>query len=256
MILQIKKIKAFTNLFQFLDGIVQDCVIHFTKKDVSIQVMDNTHTTMVQLNLLPTTFEKYECKRNTKIGVHLKSWVKMLKMINTNATDIKMMIKNDTELSLQFTQNDLEFNWVLKAMDINEEAYTIPPFKGLTITFQSKRWFDIVSNMPEDMDSFMLSYRQNQLQITGNTVDQDIKIKMDVKENKKETYSSTFNIPLLKKISCGHTLSSEVILGLKEDTPLHVTYNLTDGLMGNLNCFIAPVCKDDDYEEDEDEDEE
>lgn len=73
--------------------------------------MDNSHVSLVSLNLRSDGFDKYRCDRNLSLGMNLANMAKILKCANNNDTvTIKAQDNADTVTFMFESQNQEKVN--------------------------------------------------------------------------------------------------------------------------------------------------
>lgn len=90
--------------------------------------MDNSHVSLVSLNLRSDGFDKYRCDRNLSMGMNLANMAKILKCANNNDTvTIKAQDNADTVTFMFESQNQEKVSdYEMKLMNLDQEHLGIP----------------------------------------------------------------------------------------------------------------------------------
>lgn len=95
---------------------------------ISLQAMDNSHVSLVALNLRADGFEKFRCDRNLSMGMNLSSMAKILKCAENNDV-ITMKAQDDADtVTFVFEANNQEkvSEFEMKLMNLDSEHLGIP----------------------------------------------------------------------------------------------------------------------------------
>lgn len=92
----------------------------YSTSNIQLQAMDNSHVSLVSLNLRSDGFDKYRCDRNLSLGMNLANMAKILKCANNNDTvTIKAQDNADTVTFMFESQNQEKVNtYILRSSKI------------------------------------------------------------------------------------------------------------------------------------------
>ena len=71
--------RVFKQLIEAIKDLVQDANIDCSEDELSIQAMDSSHVSLVQVNLQSTAFDHYRCDRAISLGFNSANMSKILK---------------------------------------------------------------------------------------------------------------------------------------------------------------------------------
>lgn len=99
-----------------------------TESGIQLQAMDNSHVSLVSLNLRAEGFENYRCDRNQSMGMNLASLVKILKCSNND--DILTIKAQDGADVVTFVfeskNGERVSDFDMKLMNLDQEHLGIP----------------------------------------------------------------------------------------------------------------------------------
>jgi proliferating cell nuclear antigen len=94
--------------------------------------MDNSHVSLVSLNLRAEGFENYRCDRNLSMGMNLASLAKILKCCNND--DVVTMKAQDSADIVTFVfeakNSERVSDFDMKLMNLDQEHLGIPVSEG------------------------------------------------------------------------------------------------------------------------------
>ena len=117
-------------LIDSISGIVNEANFDCSPGGLSIQAMDSSHVALVHLLLRADGFGvgKYQCERNTVLGMNLQSLTKVLKILDGGD---KLVLRHEEDsdsiaLLSENADNSRRCEYLLKLMEIEAESMGIP----------------------------------------------------------------------------------------------------------------------------------
>lgn len=106
-----------------LEAVLLDILRMFLNYPLQLQAMDNSHVSLVSLNLRSDGFDKYRCDRNLTMGMNLANMAKIFKCANNNDTvTIKAQDNADTVTFMFESQNQEKVSdYEMKLMNLDQE---------------------------------------------------------------------------------------------------------------------------------------
>ena len=74
-------------------SLVNEINLEATSNGLSRQAMNNAHASLVSFNMKEEGFEEYRCDKNTKLGLNLFNFGKLLKLAKPN--DVMTILANE-----------------------------------------------------------------------------------------------------------------------------------------------------------------
>jgi len=223
---------------------------------ISLQAMDNSHVSLVALNLRADGFEKFRCDRNLSMGMNLGSMAKILKCSeNNDVVTIKAQDDPDTvTFVFEAPNHDKVSDFEMKLMNLDTEHLGIPDTDySVKVKMPSSEFQRICRDLSQIGDSVLITCTKDGIRFsasgdlgTGNiklsqTADVD-KEEQAVIIEMQEAVNLTFALRYLNSFTKATPLSTQVSLSLSADVPLVVEYKIED--MGHLRFYLAPKIDD------------
>jgi proliferating cell nuclear antigen len=247
--------KVFKQLIEALKDLVQDANIDCSEDELSIQAMDSSHVSLVQVNLRSQGFDHFRCDRAISLGFNSTNMSKILKCAGND--DIITLKAEDTAdtLTLMFESPKQEriADFELKLMDIDAEPLGIPDTEyKCTIRLPSNEFQRIIRDMQVLGDTCIISCTKEGVRFsvsgdlgTGNVLlranasekeDEQVMIEMD------EPVELTFALRYLNFFTKATGLGPSVILSMSPDVPIVVEYPIEE--IGFIKYYLAPKIDD------------
>ena len=98
--------------------------IVFDTQGLHIMSMDSSKTSLVRLELTPSSFESFECTAPLTLGLNTESLVAILQ--KAKASQLTWKVTGDTILSVFLAHDDQTTEFQIRAIDIDEDQLDIP----------------------------------------------------------------------------------------------------------------------------------
>jgi len=244
-------------LIDALKDLVQDANIDCSGEKISIQAMDSSHVSLVQVTLEANGFDHYRCDRTISLGFNSTNMSKILKCASND--DIITLKSEDTAdaLTLMFESPNQEriSDFELKLMDIDSEPLGIPDTEYLcTIKMPSGEFQRIIRDMQVLGDTCVISCTKEGVRFsvsgdmgTGNVLIRPNTATSDKEENEvsinmSEPVELTFALRYLNFFTKATSLGPYVILSMSPDVPIVVEYPIEE--TGHIKYYLAPKIED------------
>jgi len=247
--------KLFKQLIEALKDLVQDANIDCTEDELSIQAMDSSHVSLVQVNLRSEGFDHFRCDRSISLGFNSVNMSKILKCAGND--DIITLKSEDTAdaLTLMFEspKQDRIADFELKLMDIDAEPLGIPDTEyKCTIRMPSGEFQKIIRDMQVLGDTCIISCTKEGVRFTvnGDLGTGNVLIRSNASEKEEdqvlvemeEPVELTFALRYLNFFTKATGLGPAVILSMSPDVPIVVEYPIGD--FGHIKYYLAPKIDD------------
>lgn len=243
---------------------------------MQLQAMDNSHVSLVSLNLRSDGFDKYRCDRNLSLGMNLANMAKILKCANNNDTvTIKAQDNADTVTFMFESQNQEKVNlqkwstwsiynstlflqqmsdYEMKLMNLDQEHLGIPETDyACVVRMPSHEFARICRDLTQfgDSVSIMCTKEGVRFSSSGDSGTANIKLSQTSSVDKEdeavtiemqEPVSLAFACQYLNSFTKATPLSAQVCLSMSPDVPLVVEYNIPD--LGYIRYYLAPKIED------------
>lgn len=114
--------------FPFLNKCTATLIQPGSEAGLQLQAMDNSHVSLVSLNLRAEGFENYRCDRNMSMGMNLASLAKIMKCSNNDdVVTVKAQDSADVVTFVFESKNgDRVSDFDMKLMNLDQEHLGIP----------------------------------------------------------------------------------------------------------------------------------
>ena len=90
------KAESFTTIFQHVKSFTESINVSFTEEGISFQTMDNSHVSIVELNIPKEWFSEYKCPKDIVLGINVSILHKILAAKEKNQT-LNMIYEEDMD---------------------------------------------------------------------------------------------------------------------------------------------------------------
>lgn len=224
---------------------------------VQLQAMDNSHVSLVSLNLRSEGFDKYRCDRNLSMGMNLANMSKILKTAsNTDTMTIKAQDNADTVTFMFESQNQEKVSdYEMKLMNLDQEHLGIPETDyACVVRMPSSEFARICRDLSQFGESVVITCTKEGVRFSasGDSGSANIKLAQTTSVDKEdeaviiemqEAVTLTFACQYLNSFTKATPLSGQVSLSMSADVPLVVEYQIPD--LGHIRYYLAPKIEDD-----------
>ncbi|XP_035291624.1 proliferating cell nuclear antigen [Anguilla anguilla] len=239
-------------VLEALKDLITEACWDVSSSGISLQSMDSSHVSLVQLTLRSDGFDSYRCDRNLALGVSLNSMSKMLKCAGNEDIITLRAEDNADTLALVFeTQNQEKVSdYEMKLMDLDVEQLGIPEQEySCVVKMPSGEFARICRDLSQIGDAVMISCAKDgvmfsasgelgtgniKLSQTSNVDEEDDAVTIEM----NEPVQLIFALNYLNFFTKATPLSKTVTLSMSADIPLVVAYKIAD--MGHVKYYLAP----------------
>merc|ERR1712179_670693 len=210
---------------------------------IQLQAMDNSHVSLVSVNLRADGFDKFRCDRQLSMGMSLESMAKILRCAaNDDIITVKAQDQADT-VNFMFESPNQEH------LGIPETDY------AAVIKMPAGEFQRVVRDLSQFGESVVISCTKEgvkfsaagdigvgniKLAQTANVDKEEEAVTIEMQEPVTLTFACRY-LNMFTKASC---LAPQVTLSMSPDVPLVVEYNI--GEIGHIRYYLAPKIEDDD----------
>jgi len=246
--------KVLDSIKDLLNEATFDC----SDSGIQLQAMDNSHVSLVSLNLRSDGFDKYRCDRNVSMGMNLSNMSKILKCANNNDTvTIKAQDNADTVTFMFESQNQEKVSdYEMKLMNLDQEHLGIPETDyACIVRMPSAEFARICRDLSQFGESVVITCTKEGVRFSasGDAGSANIKLAQTSSIDKEdeavtiemqEAVTLTFACQYLNSFTKATPLSPQVCLSMSADVPLVVEYQIPD--LGHIRYYLAPKIEEDD----------
>lgn len=115
-------------VLEAIKDLLNEATFDCSDSGIQLQAMDNSHVSLVSMNLRSDGFDKYRCDRNISMGMNLGSMTKILKCAaNEDVVTMKAQDNADTVTFVFESPNQEKVSdYEMKLMNLDQEHLGIP----------------------------------------------------------------------------------------------------------------------------------
>jgi len=246
--------KVLESLKDLLTEATWDCA----DTGIQLQAMDNSHVSLVSVNLRADGFDKFRCDRQLSMGMNLGSMSKILRCAsNDDIITIKAQDQADTVTFMFESPNQEKVaDYEMKLMNLDQEHLGIPETDyAAVIKLPSSEFQRIIKDLSQFGESVVISCTKEgvkfsaagdigtgniKLAQTANVDKEEEAVTIDMQEPVTLTFACRY-LNMFTKASC---LAPQVSLSMSPEVPLVVEYKIGD--IGHIRYYLAPKIEDED----------
>lgn len=246
MLAKVKNGDSFKRIMESVKDLdIVDTNIVFTESGLSIESMDSTHTTLVYLGLDIGYFSDYKCDRESRIGINIPTFCKILKAckLGDSICLSKSSIEEDY-LCIDIIGDNKNNQYEIPEMDIEQASVNI---KDDIFNFSAKVKSDNYINSINDLALvegplclFSINSEGNiELSSSGDLGKSKVEITHNVPKGNYDRIMTNYSIKFLKNFikSCC-IQNSEIGIAISPDTPIRLSIDIDE--KSKLKYYIAP----------------
>jgi len=248
----------FKKLLESVKELLNEATWDCSDTGIQLQAMDNSHVSLVSVNLRADGFDKFRCDRQLAMGMNLGSMSKILKCAgNDDIITMKAQDNADTVTFMFESPNqDKVSDYEMKLMNLDAEHLGIPETDyAAVIKMPSAEFQRVIRDLSQFGDSLVISVTKEGVKFSaaGDIGVGNIKIAQNSNVDKEEEsvtiemqepVSLAFACRYLNMFTKASCLSNQVCLSMSPEVPLVVEYNI--GEIGQVRYYLAPKIEDDD----------
>lgn len=245
-------------ILEAIKELLNEATFDCSDSGIQLQAMDNSHVSLVSLNLRSDGFDKYRCDRNLSMGINLTSMLKIMKCAgNDDVLTIKAQDNADTVMFMFESQNQEKVSdYEMKLMNLDQEHLGIPETDySCIIKMPAAEFARICKDLGQFGESVIISCSKEGVKFSaaGDVGSANVKLAQTSNVDKEEEavtiemqepVTLTFACKYLISFTKATPLSNQVQLSMSADVPLVVEYKIGD--IGQIRYYLAPKIEEED----------
>lgn len=143
--------KTFKKLIDALTSLIDATItFYYDEKEINIFEMDASHTTIAEIVLGQSMFERFDVEKTGQFSVNAQTFKLLLKRVNEQSK-IKLKIKGDEDDKIFVTiygKNGIKNKYDVKLMNVDSDRLEIPEVDYLGVaTFDAAGFYRVLSNL-------------------------------------------------------------------------------------------------------------
>lgn len=243
-------------VLEAIKDLINEATFDCSDSGIQLQAMDNSHVSLVSLNLRSDGFDKYRCDRNLSMGINLASMTKIMKCAGNDDVLTMKAQDNADKVTFMFESQNQEkvSDYEMKLMNLDQEHLGIPETDySCVIKLPSAEFARICRDLSQFGESVVISCTKEGIKFSagGDIGNANIKLAQTSNVDKEEDavtiemqepVSLTFACRYLNSFTKATPLSAQVQLSMSADVPLVVEYKIGD--IGQIRYYLAPKIED------------
>ncbi|CAG5094155.1 Oidioi.mRNA.OKI2018_I69.XSR.g13298.t1.cds [Oikopleura dioica] len=257
---QLPRAQVLKQTMDAIKDLIKEAVWDVSSQGLSLQSMDSSHVSLVQVTLKTEGFELFRCDKNLALGVNMDTMQKLLKCAN-NDDNVKLTADDNGDLltmAFESPNGEVTSEYEMKLMDLDIEQLGIPEQEySCTIKMPSKEFQGICRDLQNIGENVRLTVVKGGVDFSAQgdighakihltesaTVDDEMDaITVDI----QEPVNLNFALRYLNFFTKATPLSRQVTIQISPDVPMVVGYEI-EGL-GHVKYFLAPKIENEDDE--------
>lgn len=257
---RLEKADVLKKTMDALKDLIKEAVWDVSAQGLSLQSMDSSHVSLVQVTLRTEGFETFRCDKNLALGVNMDTMNKLMKCASNDDSITLKSEDNGDLLTMIFESKNGEktSEFEMKLMDLDIEQLGIPEQEySCTIKMPSSEFMRVCKDLSNIGESVNVTVVKGGVNFSAKGDIGNAKIHVAESSNVdnekdavtvevSEPVNLTFALRYLNFFTKATPLSSQVILSLSPEVPLVVEYDIED--IGHVKYFLAPKIENEDDE--------
>lgn len=249
----LKNGEVLVKIIAAISELVTEANIDCREQGMSLQAMDSSHVSMVNMLLRAEGFEPWKCENSCQLGLHMEHLTKLLKCMHSKDSVELNYKENGEELDFVFRSQNEErvSHFSLKLMEIDQEHLGIPETDYKTcVQMPSSEFMRICRDLSSFGDTITIKVTKEEISFSANgdmgsgTMALRNSTATDESESEgtliecNELISQSFALRYLQMFTKATPLSKVVTLRLTPDIPLLIEYMIDE--LGYIRYYLAP----------------
>ena len=250
------KFKIFSNVFRYLPVFMDNVNIHVTNKGIYMQGMDMAQVCLFELNLTSEWFDKFENKKNFVLGMHCKTFYKVIQCIDDVEQIMTLTYDDGDRLNIAIESTDntkVNKYFEIPLIDLDSEILTIPETDyEVDMEINSSSITNYVTELGIFDEEFTITCEQDKIYMKSKSESGGLRIEMSEDsillyaiEEGLVKIEQTYSLRYVKDICAFSKITDSVVINLNKGTPMrfHQSFDDVDLFTeskNHLRFYIAP----------------
>ncbi len=239
----------FKKIFESMKDIIETSLLKFDIDGLHVQAMDTSHVILCSIFINKDFFNEYTFTQFKAIGISIKNLCAVLKGTAVEDTISFILGADSDKLLIQLQSHGRKSKYELNLMTIEEESNELPEFEfDLKISLDSPYFVKLLKELTIDQSFITIDFTFNngnlELVSSGDIGTAEITLSGDnltFIEKNNDNFKVSMALNYLCTIIKNSAVSSSIIIGLKERTPIMLKYEFEESYV----CFyMAPKMED------------
>ena len=225
--IELKKVDAWKRAIDAISSFISEGNFRFNDDGISLKAVDPSQIVLVNFLMQKASFDKFEVEP-TFAGLDL---IELNKIMARALSNDKMVLKlDDSELKLKF-EGEISRNFSLPLLDVSEEDVKMPsPDFDASVDISARIIKEALKDASLFGSSVVLRVKEGEMTIeargSSGTLHTVAKASKGIIIKSKSEVVSKYSLTFLQNIVKDAEPEQKVLLELKNDAPMRVSYNL------------------------------
>lgn len=252
------KCETFQVLFQNIRLFSENVNINFKSDAMSIQTMDSSHVSILELNIPSQWFQTYTVESDVVIGINTVLFLKVLTTREKGQSVQILLSDSDSDkLNMKFHSENSMFNkdFELPMVDLDMDVLAIPAMEyQAEFSLPSSHFYGLVHQLKMFGDCVDIVCSEEKILLSSNSVDSGkMMVNIDIDDltafaiDENETLNMSFSLNHLYNMVQFHKITTSMEIFLKSEFPLKIRMKFSADLVdAYISMYLAPKITDDD----------
>lgn len=248
MKLYLKDAKILANIFEAIGAVIEEARVNINAEGLEVTSMDGSHICLVSLDLKKADFDVFEIDKAYELGLNIGDVIKILKR---KAAGDGVTLEHDPKdkrliITLKKEGSKKARKFTISLIDIDAEKVNMDSLHAMEFDNEFNIALEHIDQAIKDAEIFseVLQWQiKDQTLIfktEGSIGDMEYQLEADELASHKFTANceNSYAIQFLKSILKMGTISDDVLIKLKDSSPLSFKFNLFQN--SKVEYFLAP----------------
>jgi proliferating cell nuclear antigen PCNA len=260
-----RKSQQFSAIFANLKAFTENVSIYFKPDQVYVQIMDDSHCSLVECRLMSKWFKTYEFDAATDMGQIAINIVMINKVLNTLSDSQELTIEIQPEsdkIHIRFENGNTDtsqFNKYYELPLINLESQLMDVVDTETLVdmnVESKKFHSLINQLTIFNDNLKITFNEEDIEFTSAGTEGRMTAKIKAEDlasyaiPEDAVLTQTYSLKYVQMMCTFNKLAPEMELGFSAEMPMIMKYALGDNndTESFVRIHLAPKIVDEDNE--------
>ena len=249
------KCEVFHVIFQNIRLFSENININFKIDAMSIQTMDSSHVSILELNIPNIWFDSYTINKDMVVGINTVLFLKVLSTREKGQSiQIILPIDETDKINIKFESEKSIFNkdFEVPMVDLDTDILAIPEMEyQAEFSLPSSHFYGLVNQLKLFGDCLDILCSEEKITLCSNSVDSGkMMVNIDIDDltsfaiDEGETLNMSFSLSHLYNMVQFHKISTNMNIFLKSEFPIKICMKLSSDLDAYISMYLAPKISD------------
>jgi len=250
------KCEIFSMIFQHMKLFSETINIHFKTDGLSVQTMDNSHVSIIEVSIPNTWFEVYNIEKDITLGINTILLFKVLSTREkTHFIAIEFEEDNCDKLQIKFEYEAKSMSnkyFEIPLVDLDTEVMSIPTMEyEAEFTLPSAHFAGLVTQLKLFGESMDICCTEEEIILYSNSIDSGkMSVNIDIEQlssyaiDEDSHMRISYSLNNLYNMVQYHKLSPNIDISIKSEFPMKMKLNIQGDPDTYICMYLAPKIND------------